>query len=176
MSKYVTSDAALKKISKDEVIALSLEYRDKFGNTLWNTNKDLTEFSNNFEKIPSEPAISKNVNTELQEQIVELERQCRHERQAWASGILWYFSIEHCHWLLGRGPKKVTVKRFRWKNSNTIRRSKKYWKVWICLPSASEPQILLMIASALTTKCSGVNIKSYGQINLFMSFRYQMVR
>lgn len=22
-------------------------------------------------------------------------------------------SIEHCQWLLGRGPKKVTVKRFR---------------------------------------------------------------
>ena len=35
-------------------------------------------------------------------------------------------SIEHCHWLLGRGLKKVTVKRFWRKNANTIRKSKKY--------------------------------------------------
>ena len=44
------SEAALRKITKDEVIALTLEYQEKFGNTLSNINKELSELRNDFKK------------------------------------------------------------------------------------------------------------------------------
>ena len=36
-------EAALRKLTKDEVTALTLEYQEKFDNTLSNTEKDLSE-------------------------------------------------------------------------------------------------------------------------------------
>ena len=70
------SEAALRKITKDEVIALTLEYQAKFDNTLSNINKVLSELCNDFKKIESELSVSKNVNSKLHEQVVALERQC----------------------------------------------------------------------------------------------------
>ena len=44
------SEAALRKPTKDEVIALTLEYQAKFDNTLSNINKELIELPNDFKK------------------------------------------------------------------------------------------------------------------------------
>ena len=70
------SEAALRKLTKDEVIAFTLEYQTKFDNTLFNINKELREFRNNFKKIESELSVSKNVNSKLHERVVALEGQC----------------------------------------------------------------------------------------------------
>ena len=70
------SEAALGKLTKDEVIALTLEYQAKFDNTLSNINRELSELSNDFKKIESELSVSKNVNSKLHERVVALERQC----------------------------------------------------------------------------------------------------
>ena len=44
------SEVPLKKLTKDEVIALTLEYQVKFGNTLSNINKELNELGKDFKK------------------------------------------------------------------------------------------------------------------------------
>ena len=44
------SEAALRKPTKDEVIALTLEYQAKFDNTLSNTNKELSKLHNDLKK------------------------------------------------------------------------------------------------------------------------------
>ena len=53
------SEAALRKLTKDEVIALTLEYQAKFDNTLSNINKRLSGIRNNFKQIESELSVSK---------------------------------------------------------------------------------------------------------------------
>ena len=70
------SEAALRKLTKDEVIALPLEYQAKFDNTLSNINKELSELRNDFKQIESELCVSKNVNSKSHERVVALERQC----------------------------------------------------------------------------------------------------
>ena len=70
------SEVALRKLTKDEVIALTLEYQAKFDNTLSNINRELSELRNDFKKIESELSVSKNVNSKLHERVVALERQC----------------------------------------------------------------------------------------------------
>ena len=69
-------EAALRKLTKDEVIALTLEYQAKFDNTLSNINKELNKLRNDFKEIESEFSVSKNINSKLHERVVALERQC----------------------------------------------------------------------------------------------------
>ena len=45
------SEAALKKLTEDEVITLTLEYQAKFDNTLSNIDKELSELRNDFKKL-----------------------------------------------------------------------------------------------------------------------------
>ena len=70
------SEAALKKLTKDAVIALPLEYQEKSDNTLSNTKKDRSELYNDFKKIESELSASENVNSKLHRRVAALERQC----------------------------------------------------------------------------------------------------
>ena len=44
------SEAALRKLTKDEVITLTLEHQAKFDSTLSNINKELSELCNDFKK------------------------------------------------------------------------------------------------------------------------------
>ena len=44
------SKVELRKLTKDEVIALTLEYRTKFDNTLSNTDTELSQLRNDFKK------------------------------------------------------------------------------------------------------------------------------
>ena len=67
------SEAALRKLTKDEVIAL-MKYQAKFDNTLSTLSKELSELRNDFKKIESELSVSKNVNSKLHERVVALER------------------------------------------------------------------------------------------------------
>ena len=45
------SESALKKLPKDEVIALALEYQNKFDSTLANINKEISDLRQNYEKM-----------------------------------------------------------------------------------------------------------------------------
>ena len=47
------SEVALSKLTKDKMIALTLEYQAKFDNTLLNINKELRELRNDLKKIQS---------------------------------------------------------------------------------------------------------------------------
>ena len=59
------SETALRKLTKDEVIALILEYQAKFDNTLSNINREQSELRNDFKKIELELSVSKNVKSKL---------------------------------------------------------------------------------------------------------------
>ena len=147
------SEAALRKLTKDEVIALTLEYQAKFDNTLSNINRELSELSNDFKKIESDLSVSKNVNSKLHERVVSLERQCWGNNQysrrecLEITGVPESVSnddlekttikifdkldvatdpsdIEDCHWLKSHGPKKVIIKFARRKDANLIRKNK----------------------------------------------------
>lgn len=70
------SKSALKKLSKGKVIALVLEYQDKFDFTLPNKNKGISNPRQNYEKKQPELYVSRQVSSKLMEQMVSLERQC----------------------------------------------------------------------------------------------------
>ena len=61
------SEAALRKLTKDEVITLTLEYQAKYDNTSSSINKELSKLRNDFKKIESGLSVSKNVNSKLHE-------------------------------------------------------------------------------------------------------------
>ena len=147
------SEAALRKLTNDEVIALTLKYQAKFDNILSNINKELSELSNDLKKIESELSISKNLKNKLHERVVELERQCWGYNQYYRRECLENTgvpdsvsnddleettikifdkldvaidpsNIEDCHWLKSNGPKKVIIKFARRKDCNLIRKNK----------------------------------------------------
>ena len=151
------SESALRKLTKDEVIALTLEYQAKFDKTLSNINNELSELRNDFKKIESELSVSKNVNSKLHERVAALERQCwgnsQYSRRECLeiTGIPDSISnddleettinildkldvaidpsnIEDCHWLKSNGPKKVIIKFARRKDANLIRKNKNQLK------------------------------------------------
>ena len=71
------SESALKKLSKDEVIAVALEYQNKSDSILANINKGISDLWQNYEKTQSELCVSRQVSSKLKERIVLLEQQCR---------------------------------------------------------------------------------------------------
>ena len=77
------SEATLKKLSKDEVINLLLDYPNKFETTLTRINtdlsglrQDLSDLKENYIKLESEFSVARQVNNRLQEHIVSLKPQC----------------------------------------------------------------------------------------------------
>ena len=77
------SEATLKKLSKDEVINLLLDYQNKFETTLTRLNtdlsglrQDLSDLKQNYIKLESELSVARQVNNKLKEHIVSLEPQC----------------------------------------------------------------------------------------------------
>ena len=69
-------ESVLKKLSKNEIIALALEYQSKFDSTLTNMNKEISGLRQNREKMQSQLDISRQVILKLRKQIVLLEQQC----------------------------------------------------------------------------------------------------
>ena len=62
------NEAALRKLGKEEIIKLALEYQSKFESTLSSINDiktDLSELRKYYEKLESDVLITKQVNTKL---------------------------------------------------------------------------------------------------------------
>ena len=69
-------EQALQRLTKDELVNLTLEYQSKFNSSLANIDKDMAELRNNFKQIGVDLAISLSVNTKLRDRIISLELQC----------------------------------------------------------------------------------------------------
>ena len=63
-------------MSKHDTITLALDYQDKFNSALVNIRKDTGELKYKFEKLESDLAVSRSVNSKLSKKLVTLERQC----------------------------------------------------------------------------------------------------
>ena len=73
------NEAALRKLGKEEIIKLSLEYQSKFESTISSINDiktDLSELMKYYEKLEPDVLISKQVNTKLCDKMKFLVRQC----------------------------------------------------------------------------------------------------
>ena len=133
------SESALKKLHKDEIISLALDYQSKFYSTQAGIRNELSDLKKDLEQLRVDLSITKLVNTKLKEKVVSLERQTWSNSQysRWEclelSGIpetienkdlkgtvLSIFekldlmvhpgNVEDCHWIKSsKGAKKVIV-------------------------------------------------------------------
>ena len=69
------SESALKKIHKDEIINLALDYQSEFDSTLAGNRNKLSDLKKDFEQLRSSLLNNKLVNSKLKEKVVSLERQ-----------------------------------------------------------------------------------------------------
>ena len=142
----------LRKLTKNKLVNLSLEYQSKFNSTLANTDKDMGELRNDFKKLESDLAISWPV--KLRDKIISLERQCWSNSQYSRRECLEITgspdninnedpegkapmifeklevtvdssNVEDCHWLPGNRNKRFIIKLSECKDANKIRRVKK---------------------------------------------------
>ena len=67
-------EAALKKLSKDEIINLALDYQSNFDSTLAGIRNKLYDLKKDFEKLGSDLSVARQVNSVLRERIISLER------------------------------------------------------------------------------------------------------
>ena len=87
------SESALKKLHKDEIINLVLDYQNKFDSTLAGIRNELSDTRKDFEQLRSDLSITKLVNNKLKEKVVSL------ERQTWSNSL---YSRWECLELSGR--------------------------------------------------------------------------
>ena len=71
------SEASLKKLSKEDVIKLALNYQRKFDSDLAGVRKELSQLKKDFEKLGSELAVSKHVSGMLERGLINIERNAR---------------------------------------------------------------------------------------------------
>ena len=69
------SESALKKIHKDEIINLALNYQSEFDSTLAGNRNKLSDLKKDFEHLRSGLLNNKLVNSKLKEKFVSPERQ-----------------------------------------------------------------------------------------------------
>ena len=69
------SESALKKLHKDEIINLALDYQSKFDSRLEGIRNELSYLKKDFEQLISDLSVTKIVNTKLKDKVVSLERQ-----------------------------------------------------------------------------------------------------
>ena len=137
------TEAALKKMSKDEVIALTLEYQAKFNLTV----ASIADLKSDFRRLESELSISRSVNSKLCDRVTSLEHQCWANNQCTRRECLEITglpentengnledltlkvlheigvnsrNVEDCHWIKTQGPKKVIIKFSRRKDANKV--------------------------------------------------------
>ena len=152
------SEAALKKLSKDEIASLALDYQNKFDSTLTSIRNELSDLKKDFEKHGSDFSVARQVNSVLRERVTSLERQCwsnsRYSRRecleltgisetsdnnALEITVLKIFerlevkvdpsNVEDCHWISSKnGLKRVIVKVSRRKDATKIQSSKRKLK------------------------------------------------
>ena len=68
------SEEALRKLMKDELVNLSLDYQSKFDSSIANIGRDTGELRKDFEKLEGDLAISWLGNSKLRDRIISLER------------------------------------------------------------------------------------------------------
>ena len=68
------SEAALKKLSQDEIINLALDYQSNFDSTLAGIRNKLYDLKKDFEKLGSDLSVARQVNSVLRERMISLER------------------------------------------------------------------------------------------------------
>ena len=68
------TEVTLRKMSKDEVIALTLDYQAKFNSTLAN----IVDLKSDFGRLESELPIPRSFNSKLCDRVTSLECQCYH--------------------------------------------------------------------------------------------------
>ena len=68
------SEAALKKLSKDEIINLALDFQSNFDSTLAGIRNKLYDLKKDFEKLGSNLSVVRQVNSVLRERTISLER------------------------------------------------------------------------------------------------------
>ena len=73
MALFKTS---LKKLSKEEVVNLALDYHSKFDSTLVGKRNEFSELKKGSEKLGSELAVRKHFNGMLDKRVTNMERQC----------------------------------------------------------------------------------------------------
>ena len=61
------TEAALKKLTKEEIIIRPLEYQDNFGQDFNIIEKDLSELRENFSKLKAELALTSQLNNTLRD-------------------------------------------------------------------------------------------------------------
>ena len=69
------SESALKKLHKDQIIILALDYQNKFDFMLAGIRNELSGLKNDFEQLRSDLSITKLVNNKLKEKVISLEQQ-----------------------------------------------------------------------------------------------------
>ena len=75
------SESALKKLHRDEIISLALDYQSRFDSTLAGIRNKLSDLKKDFQQLGSDLSMNKLLNTKLKEKVVTLERQPRNNRQ-----------------------------------------------------------------------------------------------
>ena len=147
------TEAALKKMSKDEVITLTLEYQAKFNSTV----ASILDLRSDFRRLESELSISRSVNSKHCDRVTSLEHQCWANNQYTRRECLEITglpentengnledltlnvlneigvnvdsrNVEDCRWIKTQGPKKVIIKFSRRKDANKVRTEKKKLK------------------------------------------------
>ena len=147
------TEAALKKMSKDEVIALTLEYQAKFNSTV----ASIADLKSDFRRLESELSISRTINSKLCDRVISLEHQCWANNQYSRRECLEITglpentengnledltlkvlneigvnidsqNVEDCHWIKTQGPEKVIIKFSKRKDANKVRTEKKKLK------------------------------------------------
>ena len=136
----VQSEAALKRLFKDEIINLALDYQSKFDFSLAEIKNELSDLKKDFEKLGFDLLVARQVNSVVRERMTSLECQRWSNSQYSRLECLELTGIsetshnnalestvlkiseklevnvdssngENCHWLSSKnGPKRVIVK------------------------------------------------------------------
>ena len=70
------TEESLSKLSKHELIAMMLEMRNKMKSSDRKFAEEVRKLNESFQQLKSDPAITKNVNSQLHNRFVNMERQC----------------------------------------------------------------------------------------------------
>ena len=188
MKNIYLSEEAIRKLTKDELVNLSLEYQNKSTSTLARIQSDIGNLRNHLKTVEADLAITRNVNSKLGERVVSIERQCwgnsqysRREcleingfpeslkNENLEETVLKVFeeldvvvdpsNVEECHWVASRTSKIVIVKLSRHKDTSKILRVKKNLKNLNLSSLGIKIQSLSTTASVVITKYYGVNAR-----------------
>ena len=105
-------EEALQKLTKYELVNLSLKCQNKFNSTLANIDKDMVELRNDFKKLVADLAISWSVNNKQRDRIISLERQC------WSNS---QYSRRECLEMTGL-PDNINSEDLEKKNTDDLRK------------------------------------------------------